>query len=153
MARTKRKKKTKNKRRTSTTWTAEDRLLMRRILQTVKEDVADLAAVLNCVPLLRKMGDVMHDIQHSPPSPSASDRSSRYGSNDAIGRAALRYFGVSLNERLSRPGQQLVEDTCDLAWDISRAIDDITEAVRWRLYRLEALIRLLKEVRPKARRI
>ena len=151
MAKTKRSKtktKTRTKRRPSTTWTVQDWLLMKRIWMTIQDEVVDLAAVLNSVPVLRKMGDIMHDVQHVPASPQTSTPSDMGRLNDQVGQAALRHFGVSLNEQLSQPGKQLVEDSLDLAWDLHRANDYITEAVRWRLYRLEALIGLLKEQKP-----
>ena len=75
MAKTKRSKtktKTRTKCRPSTTWTVQDWLLMKRIWMTIQDEVVDLAAVLNSVPVLRKMGDIMHDVQHVPPSPQTS---------------------------------------------------------------------------------
>lgn len=144
---TKIKAKSKTKRRRSSTWSAADRLLTRRILMTVRDEIFDLVAVLSCLPLLRQMADVMHDIQHSPSTP---ERPSSYGSNDRIGRDALENYGVSLDEQLSQPGMELVEHTSDLTTDMHDAIDEIIEAVRWRLYRLEALIKLMKDEMPKS---
>ncbi len=143
------KKKTKTTRRTSTTWTVQDWLLMKRIWMTIQDEVVDLAAVLNSVPVLRKMGDIMHDVQHVPPSPQTSTPSDMGRLNDQVGQAALRHFGVSRNEQLSPSGKELVEHAYDPATDMHDAIDDIAEAVRWRLYRLEALIGLLKDEKPR----
>lgn len=140
--------KTKTKRRPSMTWTVQEWLLMKRIWMTIQDEVADLASALDCVPVLRTMADVMLEIQHLPAQPQGSTLPDWGRSNDRIGRAALRHFGVSLNEHLSQLGKQLVEHAYHPATDMHDAIDDIAEAVRWRLYRLEALIGLLKEEKP-----
>ena len=153
MAKTKQAKKktqnkTKTKRRPSPTWTVQEWLLAKRIWMTIQDEVVDLAVVLKCVPLLRKMGDVMLDVQHLPAQSRGSTLPDWGRSNDRIGRAALRHFGVSLQKHLSEPGKHLAEHAYDPATDMHDAIDDMTEAVRWRLYRLEALIGLLKEQKP-----
>ena len=143
------KKKTKTKRRPSMTWTVQEWLLMKRIWMTIQDEVVELAAVLECVPVLRTTADVMLDVQHLPAQPQGSTLPDWGRSNDRIGRAALRHFGVSLHEHLSEPGKHLAEHAYDPATDMHDAIDDMTEAVRWRLYRLEALIGLLKEEKPR----
>ena len=162
MAKTKQsKKKTRPKARPKTTTKIDreatrrkilaERFLSERILEAVKDEIADLAAVLETVPVLRAMADVIHDIQRSPLAPLKSDLSNLYVHmpNDPVGRITLRHFGVSLSDQLSRAGIPLVGNQRNFALYMHRGIDGIITAVRWRLYRLEALIEVMKKQKPR----
>ncbi len=162
MAKTKQsKKKTQSKRKTKTTTKIDreaarrkilaERFLSARILRAVKQEIADLAEVLETVPVLREMNDVVQDIYRSSSTPLESRRSNLYVHlhNDSVGWTALRHFNVLLHDQLSKPGKEFAKNTYYVTRGIDNGIRDIIRAVRWRLYRLEAFIELMKERRPR----
>ena len=162
MAKTKQsKKKTKPKTRPRTTSKIDreaarrkilaERFLSERILEAVKDEIADLAEVLKTLPVLREMNDVVQDIYRSSSTALESRRSNLYVhlDNDPVGWTALRHFDVLLHDRLSQPGKELAEETFYPTRNIDDAIGAIIRAVRWRLYRLEALIEVMKKQKPR----
>ena len=130
-------------------WTVAERLLASRLLMTVNEEIADLAEVLEALPTVSTMVDAIHDVQCSPSSPKEFKQWDRHGVNDRIGKAAFKHYGQSLNNRLSQPGMHLAENTYNRARDLDYGIYYVVKAIRWRLYRLEAFIKLMQERRPR----
>lgn len=164
MAKTKQsKKKTKTKTRSKTTITTKidreatrrkilaERFLSERILEAVKDEIAELAEVLETVPVLREMNDVVQDIYRSSSTALESRRSNLYVHlhNDPVGWTALRHFNVLLHDQLSQPGKEFAKETFYPTRNIDDAIGAIIRAVRWRLYRLEALIEVMKKQKPR----
>ncbi len=128
-----------------------ERFLSERILTAVKDEIADLAEVLKTVPVLREMNDVVQDIYRSSSTPLESRRSNLYVHlhNDPVGWTALRHFNVLLHDQLSRPGKELAKNMYYITRGIDDGIGEIIRAVRWRLYRLEALIEVMKKQKPR----
>ena len=128
-----------------------ERFLSERILKAVKDEIADLAEVLKTLPVLREMNDVVQDIYRSSSTPLESRRSNLYVhlDNDPVGWTALRHFDVLLHDRLSQPGKEFAKETFYPTRNIDDAIGAIIRAVRWRLYRLEALIEVMKKQKPR----
>ena len=128
-----------------------ERFLSERILKAVKDEIADLAKVLKTVPVLREMNDCLQDIDRSSSTPLESRRSNLYVHfhDDPVGWTALRHFDVLLHDRLSRSGKEFAKETFYPTRNIDDAIGDIIRAVRWRLYRLEALIEVMKKQKPR----
>lgn len=156
MAKTKQsKKKTKTKTKIDREATRRkilaERLLSERILKAVKREIADLAKVLKTVPVLREMNDVVQDIYRSSSTPLESRRSNLYVHfhDDPVGWTALRHFNVLLHDQLSQPGKEFAKERFYPTRDIDDAIGEIIRAVRWRLYRLEALIEVMKKQKPR----
>ena len=75
-------------------------------------------------------------------------------SADRIGQCALKLFGKRLDKHLDSAAKAFIRQAdWVIPIDLAEAAQMIPAAVQWRLYRLAALIRLLKEKEAKARQI
>ncbi len=139
MARAKRK--AKHKRRSTPTVRVP-----RSLLLDIEDEIHDLTGALGCLPQLRMMSSTMRDIIEPPRAdrvPTSSDR---------LGQCALRLFNQRLDKHLDSAGKAFVRQAdAVMPIDLAEAAEMIAAAVQWRLYRLAALIRLLKEQEAKAR--
>ena len=141
MARAKRKAKRK---RNSTPTVRVPRL----VLLHIEDEINDLTGALGCLGELRMMSLTMRDIIDPP----RADRAPT--SADRLGQCALSLFGQRLDKHLDSAGKAFIRDAdVVMPIDLAEAAEMIPAAVQWRLYRLAALIRLLKKQEPKARQI
>lgn len=133
MARAKRKRKRKTK-ATPTVRTPHALLL------DIEDELQDLIAALGFLPELRLMSSTMRDIIDPPRAhrlPTSADR---------LGQCALRFFNQRLDKHLDSAAKAFISQVnAVMPTDLAEAADLIPAAVQWRLYRLAALIRLLKD--------
>ena len=139
MARAKRK--AKHKRKSTATVRVP-----RSLLVHIEDELNDLTGALGCLSELRMMSSTMRDIIDPPRAdrvPSSADR---------LGQCALRLFNQRLDKHLDSAGKAFIRQAdAVIPIDLAEAAEMIPTAVQWRLYRLAALIRLLKEKEAKAR--
>ncbi len=132
------KRKAKHKRKSTPTVRVPCGLLL-----DIEDELNDLTAALGCLPELRMMSSTMRDVIEPPRTdrvPTSADR---------IGECAKRFFGQRLDKHLDSAGKGFVNRQSGMVSpiDLAEAAEMIPEAVRWRLYRLAALLRLLKAER------
>ncbi len=112
---------------------------VRASLLDIEDEVNDLIAALGFLPELRMMSSTMRDIIDPPRAhrlPSSSDR---------LGECALRLFGQRLDKHLDSAAKAFIGRADGImAIELAEAAELIPVAVQWRLYRLAALVRLLK---------
>ncbi len=141
MARAKRK--AKHKRKSTPTVRVPCGLLL-----DIEDELIDLTGALGCLSELRMMSSTMRDIIEPPRAdrvPTSADR---------IGQCALRLFGERLDKHLDSAARAFIRQAdAVIPTDLAEAAEMIPAAVQWRLYRLAALIRLLKDEEAKARQI
>ncbi len=141
MARAKRKPKRKTK--ATPTVRAPHALLL-----DIEDELQDLIAALGFLPELRLMSSTMRDIIDPPRAhrlPTSADR---------LGQCALRLFNQRLDKHLDSAAKAFISQAkAVMPTDLAEAADMIPAAVQWRLYRLAALIRLLKDQEANARQI
>ena len=135
--------KTKKKRKKRTESTPTVRVPCSALLDIVDE-INDLTAALGCLPELRMMSSTMRDIIQPPNEDRVPS------SADGLGQCALKLFDKRLDKYLCAAGNAFIK-RADMVCPTEMAdmVDMIPDAVRWRLYRLEALIVLLKEEKLK----
>ena len=109
------------------------------LLVDIEDEINDLIAALGFLPELRMLSSTMRDIIDLPRAhrlPSSSDR---------LGQCALRLFGQRLDTHLDSTAKAFIRQADEvMAIELAEAAELIPVAVQWRLYRLAALIRLLK---------
>ncbi len=120
----------------------------RSLLVHIEDEINDLTGALGCLGELRMMSSTMRDIIEPPRAdrvPTSADR---------LGQCALGLFNQRLDKHLDSAGKRFVNKQSGMVnpTDLAEAAEMIPAAVQWRLYRLAALIRLLKEQEAKARR-
>ncbi len=130
----------KAKRKTKSTPTVR---VPRGLLLDIEDELNDLTGALGCLSELRMMSSTMGDIIEPPRAdrvPTSADR---------IGRCALKLFGRRLDRHLDSAGQGFVNKQSGMVnpIDLAEAAEMIPAAVQWRLYRIAALLRLLKAER------
>ncbi len=117
----------------------------RALLLDIEDELQDLTGALGCLGELRMMSSTMGDIIDPPRAdrvPTSADR---------LGQCALTLFNKRLDKHLDSAGKAFIRHAdAMMPTDLAEAAEMISTAVRWRLYRLAALIRLLKEQEPKA---
>ena len=145
MARAKRKAKKKAKHTRKSTLTVH---VLRSLLLDIEDELIDLTGALGCLSELRMMSSTMGDIIEPPRAdrvPTSADR---------IGECARKLFNQRLDKHLGSAGKAFIKRSGMVnPTDLAEAAQMIPAAVQWRLYRLEALLRLLKEQEAKARQI
>ena len=114
------------------------------LLLDIEDELNDLTGALGCLSELRMMSSTMRDVIEPPRAdrvPTSADR---------IGQCALRFFGKRLDKHLDPAGKAFINNQSGMVSpiDLAEAAEMIPAAVQWRLYRLAALIRLLKEQEP-----
>ncbi len=114
------------------------------LLLDIEDEINDLTEALGCLSELRMMSSTMRDIIEPPRAdrvPTSADR---------IGQCALKLFNRRLDKHLDSAAKAFVNNQSGMVspTDLAEAAEMIPAAVRWRLYRLEALIGLLKEQKP-----
>jgi hypothetical protein len=119
------------------------------LLLDIEDELNDLTGALGCLSELRMMSSTMRDIIDPPKAdrvPTSADR---------IGQCALRLFDQRLDKHLDSAARAFINKQSGMVnpTDLTEMVEMIPAAVRWRLYRLAALIRLLKEQEAKARQI
>ena len=111
-------------------------------LLDIEDEINDLTGALGCLSELRMMSSTMRDIIEPPRAdrvPTSADR---------IGQCALRLFGKRLDKHLDSAAKGFISQAdWVIPTDLAEAAQMIPAAVQWRLYRLAALIRLLKAER------
>lgn len=110
------------------------------LLLDIEDELIDLTGALGCLSELRMMSSTMRDVIEPPRAdrvPTSADR---------LGQCALRLFGKRLDKHLDSAGEGFVNKQSGMVspTDLAEAAEMIPSAVQWRLYRLAALIRLLK---------
>ena len=140
MARVKRK--AKHKRKSTPTSPVPHSLML-----DIEDELNDLTGALGCLSELRMMSSTMRDIIEPP----RADRMPM--SADRIGECARELFNQRLDKHLSQAGKSFVNKQSGMVspTDLAEAAEMIPAAVQWRLYRMAALIRLLKEEEVKPR--
>ena len=122
--------------------------VLRSLLLDIEDELNDLTGALGCLPELRMMSSTMRDIIDPPKAdrvPTSADR---------IGQCAMRLFDQRLDKHLDSAAKACIRQAhAVMPIDLAEAAEMIPAAVQWRLYRLAALIRLLKEEEAKARQI
>lgn len=113
------------------------------LLLDIEDELNDLTGALGCLSELRMMSSTMRDIIEPPRAdriPTSADR---------LGQCAKRFFGQRLDKHLDSAGNAFVNNQSGMVspTDLAEAAEMIPAAVQWRLYRLQALIRLLKAER------
>ena len=113
------------------------------LLLDIEDELNDLTGALGCLSELRMMSSTMRDVIEPPRAdrvPTSADR---------IGQCALKLFGKRLDKHLDSAGKGFVNRQSGMVSpiDLAEAAEMIPAAVQWRLYRLQALIRLLKAER------
>ena len=113
------------------------------LLLDIEDELNDLTGALGCLSELRMMSSTMRDIIEPPRAdrvPTSADR---------IGECALRFFGQRLDKHLDSAAKAFVNKQSGMVSpiDLAEAAEMIPAAVQWRLYRVAALIRLLKAER------
>ncbi len=119
------------------------------LLLDIEDELQDLITALGFLPELRMMSSTMRDIIEPPRAdrvPSSADR---------LGECALTLFNQRLDKHLDSAGKRFVNKQSGMVspTDLAEAAEMIPAAVQWRLYRMAALIRLLKEEEANARPI
>ncbi len=136
MAKAKRKAKPKPKRKSKSTQTVR---APHGLLLDIEDEISDLIAALKYLPELRMLSSTMRDIVDPPRAhrlPSSADR---------LGQCALTFFDQRLDKHLDSAAKTLIGQVdAVMPIDLAEAAEMIPVAVQWRLYRLAALIRLLK---------
>ena len=114
----------------------------RGLLLDIEDELNDLTGALGCLSELRMMSSTMRDVIEPP-------RADRVPTNaDRIGQCALRFFGQRLDKHLDSAAKAFIRQADRvIPTDLAEAAQMIPAAVQWRLYRLAALIRLLKAER------
>ena len=112
------------------------------LLLDIEDELIDLTGALGCLSELRMMSSTMRDVIEPPRAdrvPTSADR---------IGQCALRLFGKRLDKHLDPAAKAFISQAdWVIPIDLAEAAQMIPAAVQWRLYRLAALIRLLKAER------
>ncbi len=112
------------------------------LLLDIEDELIDLTGALGCLSELRMMSSTMRDIIEPPKAdrvPTSADR---------LGQCALRLFGKRLDKHLDSAAKAFIRQAdAVIPTDLAEAAEMIPAAVQWRLYRLAALIRLLKDDR------
>ncbi len=119
------------------------------LLLDIEDELNDLTGALGCLSELRMMSSTMRDIIEPPKAdriPTSADR---------LGQCALRLFSQRLDKHVDSAGKAFINKQSGMVnpTDLAEMAEMIPAAVQWRLYRLAALIRLLKEEEAKARQI
>ena len=106
-----------------------------------------------CVGAINGQGEPQGKAQTEVSEPPRADRVP--WSADRLGQCALRVFGKRLDKQLDSAGKGFVNKQSGMVspTDLAEAAEMIPAAVQWRLHRLAALIRLLREEEAKARPI
>ena len=113
-------------------------------LLDIKDEINDLTEALGCLPELRMMSSTMRDIIQPP------DKDRVPSSADGLGQCALKLFDKRLDKYLCPAGNAFIKRSNMVCpTEMADMVDMIPDAVRWRLYRLEALIELLREEKLK----
>ena len=111
----------------------------RGLLLDIEDELNDLTGALGCLSELRMMSSTMRDIIEPPRAdrvPTSADR---------LGQCALRLFHQRLDKHLDSAAKAFIRQAdAVMPIDLAEAAEMIPAAVQWRLYRLAALIRLLK---------
>ncbi len=120
----------------------------RVLLLDIEDELIDLTGALGCLSELRMMSSTMRDIIDPPKAdrvPTSADR---------IGECATKLFNQRLDKHLDSAAKAFIRQAdAVIPTDLAEAAEMISAAVQWRLYRLAALIRLLKEEEAKARQL
>ena len=114
------------------------------LLLNIEDEINDLTGALGCLSELRMMSSTMRNIIDPPRAdrvPTSADR---------IGQCALRFFGERLDKYLDSAAKAFIRQADSvIPIDLAEAAEMIPAAVQWRLYRLAALLRLLKDQQPR----
>ena len=112
------------------------------LLLDIEDELNDLTGALGCLSELRMMSSTMRDVIEPPRAdrvPTSADR---------IGQCALRFFGQRLDKHVTAAGKAFIRQAGSvMPIDLAEAAQMIPDAVQWRLYRIAALLRLLKAER------
>ena len=124
------------KRKTKSTVTVRTLL---SLLLDIEDEINDLIATLGFLPELRMLSTTMRDIIDPPGAHRLTS------SADRLGQCALRLFGQRLDTHLNSTAKAFIRQADGvMPIDLAEAAEMIPVAVQWRLYRLAALIRLLR---------